>query len=99
MKDNNQRHPAVLVVLASQIACLTMFAFAEEFVERSKWMGAWFGFSFLFGLVLTRGYIGMWRNQNDEAGVVRFFLKNPTYLAVAIATLGQLVAILASHHY
>ncbi|MBN3793226.1 hypothetical protein [Burkholderia sp. Ac-20353] len=98
MKKNDQRHPAVLVVLASQIACLTIFAFAEEFVEKSKWMGAWFGLSFLFGLILTRGHIGMWRNCSDERSLVAFLMENPTYLAVAIATLGQLVAILTANH-
>ncbi|MGU7773926.1 hypothetical protein ACV229_27575 [Burkholderia sp. MR1-5-21] len=64
---------------------------------RSRWMGAWFGFSFLFGLILTRGYIGMWRNRSDETSIVGFFLDHPTYLAIVVATLGQAIAILVGH--
>lgn len=99
MKDNDQRHPVAWIVLASQIACLATFAFAEDLVMKSKWIGAWFGFSFLFGLILTRGYLGMWRNRSDETSLVGFLLAHPTYLAVTVATLGQAAAILAPRHF
>ena len=98
MKGDDQRHPVVLIVLSSQIACLATFAFAEEFVVKNRWMGAGFGLSFLFGLILTRGYIGMWRNRSDEISLVGFLRENPTYFAVLTATLGEAVAILAARH-
>ncbi len=94
MKKRNWQHGFVSVVLSCQIACLTMFAFAEDLVRQNKWVGALFGFSFLFGLVLSLGFYGMWRERSDELSLFRFLQANPVFLAVAIATAGQTASIL-----
>ncbi|EDZ99873.1 hypothetical protein BH160DRAFT_4798 [Burkholderia sp. H160] len=94
MKKNNRQHLAVLVVLIFQIAFLAMFAFAEPVVRHNRWVGAGFGFSFLFGLILSVGFLGMWRTRTGDSDFFGFLLANPVDLAVVIATVGQLVAIL-----
>ena len=71
-----------------------MFAFAEDLVRHSKWVGALFGFSFLFGLILSLGFYGMWRERSDELSLLRFLQANTAYLAVAIATAGEAASIL-----
>lgn len=70
------------------------FAFAEDLVRQSKWVSALFGFSFLFGLILSLGFYGMWRERRDELSLFSFLQTDPIYLAVAIATAGQAASIL-----
>ncbi|MBB5414145.1 membrane protein YdbS with pleckstrin-like domain [Paraburkholderia atlantica] len=94
MKKDNQQHIAVLVVLISQIAFLTMFAFAEHLVRHNKWIAAGFGFDLLFGLILSVGFVGTWRARSIDSDFLGLLLANPVELAVVIATAGQLVAIL-----
>ncbi|MBB5407609.1 MULTISPECIES: hypothetical protein [unclassified Paraburkholderia] len=94
MKKNNQQHVVVLVVLISQIAFLAMFAFAEPVVRHNRWLAAGFGFDFLFGLILSVGFVGMWRTRAVDSDFLGFLLANPVDLAIVIATAGQLVAIL-----
>lgn len=71
-----------------------MFAFAEDLIWQSKWVGALFGFSFLFGLILSLGFYGMWRQRSDELSLLRFLQVHPLYLAVVIATAGEAASIL-----
>ena len=94
MEKNNQQQFAVLVVLILQIAFLATFALAEHVVRHNRWVSAGFGFSFLFGLILSAGFFGMWRLRADDSDFLRFLLANPVELAVVTATAGQLVAIL-----
>jgi hypothetical protein len=94
MKKRNWHHGFVLVVLLCQIACLTMIAFAEHVVRHNKWVGALFGFSFLLGFILSLGFFGMWRQRSDELSLFGLFQAYPVYLAVAIATVGELASML-----
>jgi hypothetical protein len=94
MEKNNQQHPAVLVVLISQITLLATVAFAEHIVRHNRWVEAGFGFSFLFGLIVSVGFLGMYRERVVEWGFWGFLLANPLHMAVAIATAGQIVTIL-----
>jgi hypothetical protein len=94
MKRHNWEHGFVSVVLLCQIACLTMFAFAEDLIRQSKWVGAFLGFTFVFGLILSLGFYGMLRERSDELSLFRFLQAEPVYLAVAIATAGQAASIL-----
>ena len=94
MTKNNQQHLAVLVVLIAQIAFLALFALAEHVVRHNRWVGAGFGFSFLFGLILSVGFVGMWRMRAEDSTFFGFLLANPVDLAVVVATAGQLVAML-----
>jgi hypothetical protein len=94
MKKRNGHHGFLQVVLLCQIACLTMVAFAEPMVRHSKWVGVVFGFSFLFGLILSLGAFGMWRQRSDASSLLDFFRENPAYLAVALATAGQMASML-----
>jgi len=94
MKKRDGHHGFVLFVLLCQIACLTMVAFAEHVVRHSKWVGVVFGFSFLFGLILSLGAFGTWRNRSDESSLLDFFQANPAYLAIALATAGEMASML-----
>jgi hypothetical protein len=94
MEKNDQQQFAVLVVLIFQIAFLTAFALAEHVVRHNRWVSAGFGFSFLFGLILSVGFFGMWRSRVADSDFLGFLLANPVHLAVVIATAGQLLAIL-----
>lgn len=94
MKKNDHQHLAVLVVLVSQAAFLATLAFAEHVVRHSKWVGAGFGFSLLFGLIFSVGFLGMWRACVDDKDFFDFLRANPFHLAVVIATAGQLAAVL-----
>jgi hypothetical protein len=94
MKKNNQQHLAELVVLIAQIVFLAVFALAEHVVRHNRWVAAGFGFSFLFGLILSVGFFGMSRARAADSTFFGFLLANPVDLAVVIATAGQLAAIL-----
>lgn len=94
MKKRDGHHGFLLVVLLCQIASLTMAAFAEHVVWHNKWVGVVFGFSFLFGLILSLGAFGMWRNHRDESSLLDFFQANPLYLAIALATAGEMATML-----
>jgi hypothetical protein len=48
----------VSVVLVFQVTFLVTLAFAEHIVRHNRWIGAGFGFSFLFGLILSVGFLG-----------------------------------------
>jgi hypothetical protein len=94
LMNNNYQQLVVSVVLASQVAFLALFAFAEHVVRYNRWIGAGFGFSFLFGLILSVGFLGAWRQRASDQGLFGFLLASPAELAVAIATVGQIAAIL-----
>jgi hypothetical protein len=89
-----QYHPCVLVVLAVQLLCLSAFAFSPESLNHDKWLSAAIAFSLFFGLILTLGFFGTWNQFRDDIGLSTFFNTNPVESAVAIATVGEVLAIL-----
>lgn len=93
-KNNQPQHLAVLVVLISQVTLLATVAFAEHIVRHNRLVEAGFGFSFLFGLIVSVGFVGMYRERVVELGFWGFLLANPLHMAVVIATAGQIVTIL-----
>jgi len=89
-----QYHPGELAVLAMQVLCLCVFAFAPDSFNHSKLLSAAIAFSLLFGLLLSLGFFGTWRQFRDEVGLWTFLNTNPVESAVAIATAGEALAIL-----
>ncbi len=89
-----QYHPGVLAVLATQLLCLCVFAFAPESFNHNKWLSAAIAFSLLFGLLLSLGFFGTWNQFRDDVGLWKFLNVNPVESAVAIATAGEALAIL-----
>lgn len=83
-----------LLVLICQVLFLAAFGFGWETVERNRWMQAILAFSMLFGLILSLGFYGMWRKSKDDVDLGTFLRTNPIYLAVAIATVGEIATIL-----
>jgi hypothetical protein len=94
MKKRDAHHAFVLIVLLCQIACLTITAFAERVVQHNKWVGVLFGFSFLFGLVLSLGTLGAWLQRGDKSSLLDFLQENPACFAVALATAGEMTTML-----
>jgi hypothetical protein len=89
-----QYHPGVLAVLASQLLCLSAFAFGAEGVAGDKWLSLPIAFSVLFGLILSAGFCGTWSQFRDDIDLWTFLNTNPVESAVAIATVGEALAIL-----
>jgi hypothetical protein len=89
-----QYHPAMLAVLAAQCVCLAVFSFAGTLLDNDKWLAAMLGFSLLFGLILTLGFFGTWSQFRDDIDLRTFFDTNPVELAIAVATAGEVIAIL-----
>jgi hypothetical protein len=89
-----QYHPGLLAVLAVQVLCLSAFAFAPGTLDHNKWLSAAIAFSLLFGLILTLGFFGTWNDFKDDVGLWTFLNTNPVESAVAIATAGEVLAIL-----
>ena len=71
-----------------------MVAFAERVVRHNKWAGVLFGFSFLFGLILSLGALGTWLQRSDKSSLLDFLQANPAYLVVVLATAGELATML-----
>ncbi|HEY1997803.1 hypothetical protein [Paraburkholderia sp.] len=90
-----QYHPGMLVVLASQIVCLAAFSFAANLLSSDKLLSVTLGFSLLFGLILSLGFFGTWSQFRDDIDLRTFINTNPVEAAIAIATAGEVVAILA----
>ena len=89
-----QYHPGILVVLAVQLLCLSAFAFSPDSLNHNKWLSAGIAFSLLFGLILSLGFFGTWNQFRDDVGLWTFLNTNPVDSAVAIATAGEVLAIL-----
>jgi hypothetical protein len=89
-----QYHPGVLAVLASQLLCLSAFAFGADGVAHDRWLSLPIAFSLLFGLILSLGFFGTWSQFRDDIDLSTFFNTNPVESAVAIATVGEALAIL-----
>jgi hypothetical protein len=89
-----QYHPGVLLVLASQLLCLSAFAFASDSVGHDKWLSVPIAFSLLFGLILSLGFFGTWSQFRDDIDLWTFLNTNPVESAVAIAAAGEALAIL-----
>ena len=89
-----QYHPGVLVVLAAQLLCLSALAFSPGSLDHNKWLSAAIAFSLLFGLILSLGFFGTWNQFRDDIGLWTFLNTNPVESAVAIATAGEVLAIL-----
>ncbi len=89
-----QYHPGVLVVLAVQLLCLSAFAFVPDGLNHNKWLPAAIAFSMLFGLILSLGFVGTWNQFRDDVGLWTFLNTNPVESGVAIATVGEALAIL-----
>jgi hypothetical protein len=89
-----QYHPGMILVLASQLLCLSVFAFAGDSVSHDKWLSVPIAFSVLFGLILTLGFFGTWSQFRDDIDLWTFLNTNPVESAVAIATAGEALAIL-----
>ena len=89
-----QYHPGLLVVLGVQLLCLSAFAFSPDSLDHNKWLSAAIAFSLLFGLILSLGFFGTWNQFRDDIGLSTFFNTNPVESAVAIATAGEVLAIL-----
>jgi hypothetical protein len=83
-----------LVVLFFQIIFLAAFAVSSDIVEHNRWFQIILSFSMLFGLILSLGFYGMWRNRKDEVDLGTFLRTHPIYLAVAIATAGEIATII-----
>src|SRR5271156_5571926 len=64
-----QYHPGVLAVLATQLLCLCVFAFAPDSFNHNKWLSAAIAFSLLFGLLLSLGFFGTWTQFRDDVGL------------------------------
>jgi hypothetical protein len=89
-----QYHPGVILVLASQLLCLCVFAFAAEPVSHDKWLSVPIAFSVLFGPILSLGFFGTWSRFRDDIDLWTFLNTNPVESAVAIATAGEALSIL-----
>ena len=89
-----QYHPGILLVLAAQLLCLSAFAFSPAILDHNKWLSAAIAFSLLFGLILSLGFAGTWNQFSDDVSLWTFFNTNPVESAVAIATAGEVLAIL-----
>jgi hypothetical protein len=89
-----QYHPGMLFVLAAQIVCLAAFSFAANHLDNDKWLSVTLGFSLLFGLILSLGFFGTWSQFRDDIDLWTFLNTNPVESAVAIATAGEVIAIL-----
>jgi hypothetical protein len=89
-----QYHPGMLLVLAAQIVCLAAFSFAAHLLDNDKWLSLTLGFSLLFGLILSLGFFGTWSRFRDDIDLWTFLNTNPVESAIAIATAGEVIAIL-----
>jgi hypothetical protein len=89
-----QYHPGMLAVLAAQLVCLAAFSFAAHLLNDDKWMSVTLVFSLLFGLILSLGFFGTWNRFRDDIDLWTFLHTNPVESAVAIATAGEVIAIL-----
>jgi hypothetical protein len=89
-----QYHPGMLLVLAAQIVCLAAFSFAPHLLDNEKWLSLTLGFSLLFGLILSLGFFGTWSRFRDDIDLWTFLNTNPVESAIAIATAGEVIAIL-----
>ena len=88
-----QYHPGMLVVLATQLLCLSAFAFSPGSLNHSKLLSAAIAFSLLFGMILSLGFFGTWNQFRDDVSLWTFLNTNPVESAVAIATAGEALAI------
>ncbi|HEV3422817.1 MAG TPA: hypothetical protein VG105_03340 [Paraburkholderia sp.] len=89
-----QYHPGMLIVLAAQVVCLATFSFAADLLNNDKWLSVTLGFSLLFGLILSLGFFGTWSQFRDDIDLRTFFNTNPVESAIAVATAGEVIAIL-----
>lgn len=88
-----QYHPGILVVLATQVLCLSAFAFSPASLNHNQWLSAAIAFSLLFGLILSLGFFGTWNQFRDDVSLWTFLNTNSVESAVAIATAGEALAI------
>jgi hypothetical protein len=93
-RNGIQYHPGVLAVLASQLLCLSAFAFGADGIVHDKWLSLPIAFSLLFGLILSLGFFGTWSEFRDDIDLWTFLNTNPVESAVAIAAAGEALAIL-----
>lgn len=90
-----QYHPGMLIVLASQVVCLATFTLSANLLNNDKLLSVLLGFSLLFGLILSLGFFGTWSQFRDDIDLWTFINTNPVESAIAIATAGEVVSILA----
>ena len=85
----------MLLVLAAQVVCLAAFSFAANLLSHDKWMSLHARLQpavradSVAGLFLAHGV-----ESRDDIDLWTFFNTNPVESAVAIATAGEVIAIL-----
>ncbi|ANB74956.1 hypothetical protein AYM40_21185 [Paraburkholderia phytofirmans OLGA172] len=89
-----QYHPGVLTTLSCQLICLAAFSWNANASGHEKWLEILLGSSLVAGLILSLGFFGVWLRFKSEVDLHKFLSTNPVYLAIAIATLGEVLTIM-----